>query len=101
MQRAEVTQVAKNWQDIGGTTVLDILQKLATDLLRNMLSDTPKSVFFPVQQPWFKSSSAKLSRSRLLLFIDELIYAKRMLATTVDQLLVLETLSNKVRQLPS
>ena len=101
MQRAEVTQVAKNWHDIGAMAVLDILQKLATDLLRNTLSANPKSVFFPVQQPWFKSSSAKLSRQRLLDFFDELIYAKRMMATTVDQLLVLETLSNKVSQLPS
>ncbi len=101
MRRAEATQVAKSWQDLGSAQVLDILQKLATDLLRNSLSEAPKSVFFPVQQPWFKSSSGKLSRVKLLDVIDELNYAKRMLATPVDQLLVLETLSSKISKMPN
>jgi len=101
MRRAEVTQVAKNWQEIGSREALDILQKLAIDLLRNTLSDSPKTVFFPVQQMWCNSSSKKLSRKRLLGVIDELNYAKRMLATTVDELLVLETLSSKFSQLPN
>ena len=101
MNRSEVTQVAKQWQAIGGSEVVDILQKLATDLLRTRLSSAPASVFFPVQQSWIASSSAKLSKKKLLSLVDELNYAKRMLATSVDELLVLETLSNKVRLLPA
>jgi len=99
-RRAEVTQVAKNWQEIGGLRSVDILQKLSTDLLRCCLSDDPQSVFFPVQKKWVKSVSAKISKQRLLELIDELIYARRMLATTVDELLVLETISSKFRALP-
>ena len=99
-QRSEVTQVAKHWQEIGGMLCLGILQKLCMDLLRCSLTDTPESVFFPVQQAWVSSTSAKLSRPRLLEVIDELIYAKRMLSTTVDELLVLETISHKFKGLP-
>lgn len=98
--RAEVTQVAKKWQDLGATVSVDILQKLTTDLLRCQLTKSPKNVFFPVQLSWMQSTSNKLSRSRLLDVIDELIYAKKMLATTVDELLVLETVSTKVKSLP-
>ncbi|RBP48411.1 hypothetical protein [Arenicella xantha] len=101
MRRAEVTTVAKSWQQLGALKVLEILQKLATDLVRTRLSDDPGTLFFPVQQSWVAASSAKLSKTNLLELIDELNYAKRMLATTVDELLVLETLSNKFRELPA
>jgi len=101
MRRAEVTQVAKNWHDLGSSKSVDILQKLATDLLRCALTDSPKSVFFPVQQSWVSSVSAKFDKEKIVALLDELNYAKRMLDTTVDQLLVLETLSNKVSKLPS
>jgi DNA polymerase-3 subunit delta' len=101
MCRAEVTQVAKNWQTLGSSKSVDILQKLATDLLRSSLSESPESVFFPVQKSWVSSVSAKLSRAKIVLLHDELNYAKRMLATTVDELLVLETLSNNFSKLPS
>jgi len=99
-QRSEVTKVAKQWQDLGSLTSIDILQKLATDLLRCQLSDAPSTVFFPVQLSWLQSTSKKLSKARLLDLIDELNYAKKMLATTVDALLVLESVSNKVKKLP-
>ncbi|MFT5574460.1 MAG: DNA polymerase-3 subunit delta' [Cryomorphaceae bacterium] len=99
-QRSEATQVARNWQSIGASVSVDILQKLSTDLLRASLSDNPKTVFFPVQRSWIMSISKKLSKERLLDVIDELVYAKKMLATTVDQQLVLETLSIKFRGLP-
>jgi len=101
MRKAEVTRVAKNWHELGSSKAVDILQKLATDLLRSSLSDSPRSVFFPVQQSWVNSVSSKFSKAKILALIDELNYAKRMLATTVDELLVLETLSNKVSKLPS
>jgi DNA polymerase-3 subunit delta' len=100
MRRAEITSVAKTWQAIGSGSVVDILQKLSTDLLRSMLTDEPNSVFFPVQQSWVKSSSNKISKESLLQLIDELNYSKKMLSTTVDELLVLETVSNKVSKLP-
>jgi len=100
-QRSEVTQVAKNWQQVGGLKSVDILQKLCTDLLRCSLSKDPESVFFPVQKSWVQSVSGKLSRTKLLEVIDELTYAKRMLATSVDELLVLEALSIKFNGLPS
>ena len=101
MRKAEVTQVAKNWHDLGSSKSVDILQKLATDLLRCSLTESPKSVFFPVQQSWVSSVSAKFSNAKITALHDELNYAKRMLATTVDELLVLETLSNKFSKLPS
>ncbi len=100
MRRSEVTQVAKSWQGLGGLKVVDILQKLTTDLLRCRLTQSPQNVFFPVQISWVQSSSAKLSKTKLLAAIDELNYAKRMLATTVDELLVLETVCNKMKNLP-
>lgn len=100
MRKSEVTQVAKNWQGVGGKEVIDILQKLASDLLKSQLSENPCAVFFPVQQAWVASSSRKLSKARLLNLIDELNYAKKMLATTVDELLVLESVSNNFRVLP-
>ena len=99
-QAREPIQVAKNWQKIGGLRSVDILQKLTTDLLRCCLSETPKVVFFPIQETWVKSVSGKISKVKLLEVIDSLSYAKRMLSTTVDELLVLETVSIKLRQLP-
>lgn len=101
MRKAEVTQVAKNWHDLGSSKSVDILQKLATDLLRSSLTESPNSVFFPVQQSWVSSVSAKFSNAKIMALLDELNYAKRMLATTVDELLVLETLSNNVSKLPN
>jgi len=101
MRKSEVTQVAKNWQGIGGIEAVTILQKLASDLLKMHLTENPSSVFFPVQKAWVASSSRKLSKARLLGLIDELNYAKKMLATTVDELLVLESVSNKIRVLPA
>jgi len=101
MRRSEVTQVAKSWQGLGSLQVIDILQKLSTDLLRCRLTETPKSVFFPVQLSWIQSSSLKLSKTKLISVIDDLNYARRMLATTVDELLVLETVSNKIKELPA
>lgn len=98
--RTDAVQVAKNWQAIGSLESIEILQKLTTDLLRSRLSDAPKMVFFPVQQSWITSVSQKLSKTNLISVCDELNHAKKMLATTVDELLVLETISNKFRQLP-
>ena len=46
-QRREPVQVAKNWQQIGALTSVDILQKLSADLLKNSLSDNPKKRIFP------------------------------------------------------
>ena len=99
-QRSEVTKVAKSWQDLGGAVSIDILQKMTTDLLRSQLSEQPQTVFFPVQSTWIKTTSSKLSTKKLIGVIDELNYAKRMLSTTVDELLVLETVSSKVKNLP-
>ena len=100
-RRSEATQVAKNWQEVGGLKSIDILQKLSTDILRCSLSEDPKLVYFPIQKSWVQSVSKKLSRSKLLSVVDELMSAKRMLSTTVDELLVLETLSIKISGLPS
>ena len=100
-QRRNPVEVAQNWQQLGGLRSIEILQKLTTDLLRSSLADAPPTVYFPVQQSWVKSVSSKLAREKLLGLIDELNYAKRMLTTTVDELLVLETVSNKIRQLPA
>ncbi|NNC98967.1 MAG: hypothetical protein HKN85_02170 [Gammaproteobacteria bacterium] len=94
-------QVAQNWQKIGALRCVEILQKLTTDLLRCSLSEAPAAVFFPVQESWVKSVSSRISRAKLLDAVDELIYARKMLSTTVDELLVLEAVSLKLRQLPA
>lgn len=101
MRRVEITQMAKKWNEIGSITSLDILQKLATDLLRFQLQDTPAEVFYPVQKPWIQSSSKKISKSALLALIDELNNAKKLLSTTVDPLLVLETVAQRTFSLPN
>ena len=99
--RTNVIDSAKHWQQMGGVKAIDILQKLTADLIRHKHMETPKKVFFPVQQSWVQASSAKLDQQRLFDAMDALIYAKKMLATTVDELLVLETVSNKLRLLPT
>ncbi len=100
MRRIEVTGTAKKWQDLGAETAIDILHKLATDLLRFQMTDRPRDIFFPVQKSWVHSSSGKVSRERLLNLIDTINEAKRMLATTVDPLLVLETVAKHTHALP-
>lgn len=103
-QKTGPVQTAKNWQGIGALASVEILQKLLADLLRNSLTNAElpeEFVFFPVQQSWLKSVSQKLRRQGLVDMIDELNYAKRMLSTTVDELLVLETVSNQLRKLPA
>ena len=100
MRRIEITGAAKKWQDIGALIAVDILQKLATDLLRFQLSENPQTVFFPVQKSWVQSSSAKVSQESLLALLDELNNAKKLLASTVDQLLVLETVAQRTFSLP-
>lgn len=100
MRRIEITSAAKKWQQLGALRTVDILQKLATDLLRFQLSDNPQALFFPVQKSWVQSSSTKVSRESLLALLDELNKAKKLLATTVDQLLVLETVAQRTFSLP-
>jgi len=102
--KTDPVQTAKNWQDIGSMASIEILQRLLADLLRNALSKEKvpvEFVFYPIQQSWISSVSQKLNRQGLVDMIDELNYAKRMLSTTVDELLVLETISNQFRLLPA
>lgn len=101
MQRVEPTQIAQHWLKKGPKTVVNVLQKLTNDLLRCQLAQNPPSLFYPVQYSWLSSSAQKLSRRHLLGFIDELSEAKRLLNTTVDELLILEALSIKVGRLPA
>ncbi|NND81031.1 MAG: hypothetical protein HKN50_01250 [Gammaproteobacteria bacterium] len=98
--RQDAVSVAKSWQGVGGRQAVDILQKLTADLLRHQLSAEPNNVFFPVQQSWVQSSSGKISQQKLLATVDELNEARRLLTTTVDELLVLESLSIKFSELP-
>lgn len=99
-RKRDPVSVAKNLQEIGGLRAVEILQKLMVDLLKSSLTAEPEGVFFPIQSSWVQSSAGKVSRTNLLATIDELNEAKRLLATTVDPLLVLETVSNKIRQMP-
>jgi DNA polymerase-3 subunit delta' len=98
-RRRDPVEVAKNWQSIGAKLCIEILQKLSADLLRSNLSEKPINIFFPVQETWVKSSSSKLQKIKILDVIDSLNYAKQMLNTTVDELLVLETVSCDFRNL--
>lgn len=100
-KRNDAVSVARAWQQIGALQAVEILQMLVTDLLRCHLSSTPPKVFFPVQLNWLQSASSKLSRTGLLKLVDELNYARRMLGTTVDELLVLETVSVNFQRLPA
>ncbi len=100
-RRRQVVEAAKNWQDVGGIRSVEILQKLCADLLRYRLSKQPADIFFPVQQNWVETTAPKLSLPELLSTIDALAEARRLLGTTVDELLVLETVSHKVSQMPT
>jgi len=100
MRRIDVTNAAKKWQTLGASTSLDILYKLAVDLLRFQLSDSPPDIYFPVQRSWVNSSSKKVKRECLIRLIDELNHSKSMLTTTVDELLVLETVAERAHSLP-
>ena len=100
-QRTDATQTAKNWMGQSGLTVVDILQKLCADILKFKLSDSPNHVFFPVQRSWIAKIANKLDKQNLLALIDELNTAKSLLSTTVDELLVLESISVKVSRLPA
>ena len=93
-------QVAKSWQEIGSLTSLDILQKLHSDILKHCLTDTPSTVFYPIQQPWIRKISKKLNKSKVIEAYDALVEAKKLVQTSVDDLLLLETVSNRVRTLP-
>lgn len=99
-RRSQSIEAAKRWQDLGGLRCLNILQKLCVDMLRCKVSDQPHQVFFPVQQSWVASSATKLSTRLLLQTLDQLADAKRLIRTTVDELLVLETVSYQISQLP-
>ena len=102
--KIDPVQAAKNWHQLGSLVSIEILQKFVIDILRQQLSRNAKlsenSVFFPIQLSWFASIAGKLSQTRLLAIVDELNYAKKMLSTTVDELLVLESVSSKLKQLP-
>lgn len=100
-QQRNVIDAANNWNKIGAMQSLQILQKLSADLVRCQASQSPKNVFFPVQLGWLQNSAGKLNTQRLHQFIDELSLAKTLLSSTVDELLVLETLACHVRALPS
>lgn len=99
--KREATAVAKNWQDLGSAVTIDVLQKLFADVMRYRAAAEPPAVFFPVQQSWVASISSKFDHSRLLALQDYMNQAKQLLATTVDELLVMETLSVKCAQLPN
>lgn len=99
-QKRNTVDAAKNWHLAGSKLSVEILQKLCADLLRAKLSEKPAAVFFPVQQTWVQSSAAKLSNKTLLQTIDALVQARRLLSTTVDELLVMETVSSQIRAMP-
>ena len=101
MRKTDATQAAKNWFDQSGIVAIDILQKLSADILKFTLTSSPEQVFFPVQKTWVAKTAPKLSREKLLELIDELSRAKSLLNTTVDELLVLETIGVKVSRLPA
>ena len=100
MRRIEIVGTAKKWLDIGPNMALDILQKLAIDLFRFQVSDTPQELFFPVQKSWVQSSSAKVGHAQLVELLDQIVSSKKLLATTVDPLLVLETVAQRTFDLP-
>ena len=100
-RKTDAAQAAKNWLGLGGLVVVDILQKLCSDILKFKLSDTPAKVFFPVQKSWIAKIGPKLSKQNLLELIDELNAAKSLLNSTVDELLVLESIVIKVSRLPA
>ena len=100
-RKIDPTQAAKSWLGHNGTMVVEILQKLCADILKFTLSESPQQVFFPVQKSWVGKVAPKLSRPALLSLMDELNTAKSLLTTTVDELLVLESIGVKVSRLPA
>lgn len=99
-RRAGALEIAQKWQKLGGLQSLSIVHKLCADLLRCQFNAEPSDLFFPVQEAWVRSSAAKLARDQLLVTIDKIAETKRLLATTVDELLALEQVAIQVQNLP-
>ena len=95
-----VSQAAKDWQDIGAEAALDMLQKLSADLLKAKASDSELGLFFPIQRTWVAKTAARLDGQKLFALFDELGRMKRLISTTVDQQLVLESVGIRFKELP-
>ncbi len=95
-----ISQTAQQWQAIGSRTAVDMLHKLCADLISVQHTSDASGLFYPVQQPWTSKVSQKLDHSRLHRLFDEFANVKKLISTTVDEALVLESLGNQFRQLP-
>lgn len=92
-RRKYPVETAREWQKLGAQETLNIIQKLLIDLVRLSSSPEPASLFFPVQKQWLQKVSSMLSQASVIDVIDKVTDAKRMLRTTVDELLVMETIT--------
>lgn len=99
-RRAGALEIAQKWQKLGAMQSLAIIHKLCADLLRCQFNTEPADLFFPVQEAWIRSSAAKLARNQLLQTLDEIAATKRLLTTTVDELLALEQVAVELQNLP-
>lgn len=95
-----VSQAAKEWQSLGAEVAIDMLQKLSADLLRVKVSGNSAGLFYPIQQSWLSKVGDRMDTIQLFELFDELGRMKRLITTTVDQQLVLESIGIKFTQLP-
>ncbi len=97
---AHVSDAAQQWQKMGSAASIELLHKLCADLIRVRHSNDSHNLFYPVQQSWTSKVAAKLDQTQLLTLYDEFSETKRLIASNVDEILVLETLATRFRQLP-
>ncbi|MEO0368219.1 MAG: AAA family ATPase [Pseudomonadota bacterium] len=94
-----VCDAAKQWQEVGATQAVDLLHKLIADLIRAQNTSESYQSFFPVQADWVRKISSKLSKQRLYAINEHFVDVKKMILTSVDTLLVLESLGIQFRHL--
>jgi len=90
---------AKDWQKFPAKEIVDMLQKLLIDSFKlAMVSDNSQTcsdddLFFPVQRDWIKKISKNTSKIAMSQTLDATTEAKRLLNTSVDEKLILESLT--------
>lgn len=100
-KRQYPVETAKAWQKLGAQETLNIVQKMLIDLLRLSTATDTATLFFPVQKQWLQKISGMFTQASIIDQIDKVTEAKKMLRTTVDELLVLETITVNLGEMAS
>ncbi|MGH1539469.1 MAG: AAA family ATPase [Arenicella sp.] len=111
-QKSNPIEVAKQWQKYPAVEVVDMLQKLLVDISKMCLTNNAEQhesdnshskreeLFFPVQREWLGKIAKHTNLNALFSIMEEINESKRLLATPVDQGLIIENLAFNFAKLP-